>query len=291
LTYGIERKKLPSYVPPEPVNYLEITEPSKKVTSFDQYVIIKGKILEPKSVKDVKIGELTANKYVDNTFMAVVKLKTVGLNLIEVRAIGNTGRILEKKIVSVSRLVAYSDVGKFHPLRERLGALGVLGYVSGFRDGSFRPDGNITRAQLCKLLVSIKTTKEARAPSRTIFKDVPKNHWAAGYIAEALRQGIAKGYPDGKFKPGNGITRAQAVAMLVRFAELKEPEYVYEKPFPDVKLRDWAVKPIFIARKQGLLDYYKGKDFEPKKKITRGEVVEILSRIDFVSEEIKELLE
>jgi len=97
----------------------------------------------------------------------------------------------------------------------RLGALNVL---TGFPDGTFRPDNPITRAQFAAVAVRLLGLDDAAkyAKGTTQFSDVGADHWASGYINIAVNRGIIKGYPDGTFMPEKEVTYNEAVTMLVR---------------------------------------------------------------------------
>ena len=97
----------------------------------------------------------------------------------------------------------------------RLNALGVL---AGYPDGTFQPANNITRAEFAKVVVAALGLSDAAtiAAGPTNFADVAADHWASGYVNIATTKGILKGYPDGTFKPGNNVTYAEAITMLVR---------------------------------------------------------------------------
>ena len=97
----------------------------------------------------------------------------------------------------------------------RLAALEIL---SGFPDGTFRPEETVTRAQFAKIMVTALGVGEAAkyAAGQTVFADVAGNHWAAGYINVASDMKIINGYGDGNFGPEDQVTYAQAVTMIVR---------------------------------------------------------------------------
>ena len=97
----------------------------------------------------------------------------------------------------------------------RLSALEIL---SGFPDGTFRPDETVTRAQFAKIMVTALGVGEAAkyAAGETKFADVAADHWAAGYINVASDMGIINGYGNGTFGPEDQVTYAQAVTMIVR---------------------------------------------------------------------------
>ena len=97
----------------------------------------------------------------------------------------------------------------------RLEALEIL---SGFPDGTFRPDETVTRAQFAKIMAHALGVGEAAqyANGETKFADVPADHWASGYINVAADTKVINGYGDGNFGPEDQVTYAQAVTMIVR---------------------------------------------------------------------------
>jgi hypothetical protein len=103
-----------------------------------------------------------------------------------------------------------------------VGKLNAVGIMEGYPDGTFRPEGNITRAEFAKIAVLSLGLNDAAEVSRsnTIFTDVDAMHWAAGYINVAVDRGILKGYPDGTYKPSNSLTNAEAVTILTRLVGL-----------------------------------------------------------------------
>lgn len=97
----------------------------------------------------------------------------------------------------------------------RLVAFGVL---DGYKDGTYRPDQDVTRAEFAKILVEALGIGNAAkaAEGKVIFPDVPASHWASGYVNVASGQGLLKGFPDGTFKPEQQVSYADALTMLVR---------------------------------------------------------------------------
>ena len=91
----------------------------------------------------------------------------------------------------------------------------MTGYslVSGYKDGTFRPDANITRAEFVTILSRIPHDDIGTEGS---FSDVPKTHWAYNAVQTALAQGWVAGDPSGLFRPDDSITRAEAVTVLTR---------------------------------------------------------------------------
>lgn len=103
--------------------------------------------------------------------------------------------------------------------RDSILKLNYAGVLKGYTDGTFRPKNDVTRAEFAKIAVLAMGYTDEQAKSlqgTTVFKDLPANHWATGYINLAVSQGIIKGYPDGTFKPNNNVKIAEALTVLVQ---------------------------------------------------------------------------
>ena len=123
-------------------------------------------------------------------------------------------------------------------------------YMSGYPDGSFRPEAPITRAELAAMLT--RDDKSAVKPAP--FKDI-KGHWAAEAIGRAHAKGWISGYPDGNFRPDAPVTRAELCALFNRFAgrsltadeAAKLAQQKGSVSFKDVDAAHWAYKDILAA--------------------------------------------
>ena len=95
----------------------------------------------------------------------------------------------------------------------------AFGWVNGYPDGTFKPAGNITRAEASAVIVralGLEAAADAAKGLGSKFSDVPGTHWASGYINVCTTKNILKGYPDGTFKPEANVTNAEIVTMIVR---------------------------------------------------------------------------
>lgn len=112
---------------------------------------------------------------------------------------------------------AYSDVEASTTVGEAVGILSNLGILTGFEDGTFKPDETVTRAQMAAIVCrTLGYESQAKSSAgTTIFNDVPGDHWAAGYINVAQSLNIINGYGDGNFGPEDKVTYEQAVKMIV----------------------------------------------------------------------------
>ena len=106
--------------------------------------------------------------------------------------------------------------------------LRLMGVVAGTGDGQFNPNGTLTRAQFCTMVINFlqKGDEVARYATRTIFSDVRSDHWARSYVNLAasyspVKEGereipLISGVGDGRFLPDNTISQAEAVTILLR---------------------------------------------------------------------------
>ena len=86
------------------------------------------------------------------------------------------------------------------------------GFVSGYEDGYFRPNGYITRAELATIISNFDDLEPA---TENKFADV-EGHWAEKYVNSAAAKGWISGYDDGLFRPNQYITRAETMSMINR---------------------------------------------------------------------------
>lgn len=96
-------------------------------------------------------------------------------------------------------------------------ALVELGIVNGYEDGTYRPEQNVSRAEMAKLLVVAMGLEPAAKLSEgvTKFSDV-NGGWASGYVNIAAEYGYIIGYPDGTFRPDDTVSYAEAATMALR---------------------------------------------------------------------------
>ena len=106
----------------------------------------------------------------------------------------------------------YTDVPADAWYNNAVSTLSNAGIIDGYEDGTFKPDGNITRAEFATIAVRFF---EATYDGEDLFSDIA-GHWAQDYIHEAANAGIVDGYPDGTFRPQQYITRAEAMTMVNR---------------------------------------------------------------------------
>ncbi|WP_074111757.1 X2-like carbohydrate binding domain-containing protein [Paenibacillus sp. P46E] len=146
-------------------------------------------------------------------------------------------------------------------------------YMSGYPDGSFKPDQKITRAEMAALL--FKASPQEKQGKAVVFSDVPSGYWAAEAIAGAAEMGLMTGYPEGTFKPNQQVTRAELASLV---AMLSKNNPILGGGYTDVAAGHWARSAILQAQGAGILNGYTDGTFRPGKALTRAEAVTAMNR-------------
>lgn len=154
-------------------------------------------------------------------------------------------------------------------------------YIVGYPDGTFRPNGSMTRSEAAAIFARLISEKKGEAISgKATFTDVSSKEWYHSYIGYLEKYNIIKGYSDKTFRPNEAVTRAEFVAMTVRyhslFNEVKTSGYTVK--YTDVKNSYWAYSDIAYAKHIGWLNGYSDGSFRGDNDITRAEVVTVVNR-------------
>ncbi|WP_339848589.1 S-layer homology domain-containing protein [Paenibacillus sp. FSL W7-1088] len=148
-------------------------------------------------------------------------------------------------------------------------------YIQGYTDGSFRPERNVTRAEMATLITRILGTSTLEGSHE--FTDVTSSHWAQASISAAAQSGSVQGYTDGSFKPDQAITRAE---MAVVLQPLLTSAQMTTAPtaFTDMN-EHWAQQAVEQLSSAGVVTGYKDGMFRPSQPITRAEAVTMLNKL------------
>jgi len=129
------------------------------------------------------------------------------------------------------------------PSEEAVTVLMGLGVVDGYADGTFKPAGIVTRAEMAKLIVVALGLKDY-AVGTSKYPDMAGATWAQGYVNYATALGVIEGYPDGTFGPSKTVTYDEAAAMIVRALGYTD----------DSLTGTWPANYVLKARALGILD-------------------------------------
>lgn len=146
-------------------------------------------------------------------------------------------------------------------------------YVKGYPDGTFKPEAQITRAEVASILAQISTLPATgTAPA---FSDVAKGYWAGDAIAAVAKMGLIKGYNDGTFHGSQHITRAEMASIIARL--LGSQDGAAAGRFSDIS-GHWAKADIEQAAAAKIIRGYADGTFKPNQALTRAEAVAIINR-------------
>jgi hypothetical protein len=155
-----------------------------------------------------------------------------------------------------------------------------IAYVQGIGNNLFAPNDNMTRAQAAQIFFNLLL--DTNVPTLNYFPDVPNDAWYAAAVNALASLDIINGFPDGTFRPEANITRAEFVAIAMRFTE-RSLDIVFADVFDDVPETYWARQYINAAAAYGWIRGYGDGRFEPERHISRAEAVTLtnmlLSRI------------
>ena len=115
----------------------------------------------------------------------------------------------------------FKDVPTNHVFYKEIAWMSEQGITKGWPDGTFRPTQQINRDQMAAFFYRMAGSPAYTAPKASPFKDVPTNHVFYKEIAWMNSQGIAKGWPDGTFRPYQPVKRDQMAAFLYRYDQQK----------------------------------------------------------------------
>lgn len=213
---------------------------------------------------------------------------------------------------------SFSDVPPTHSHYDAIEFLTEADIVSGYEDGTFKPDGTINRAEAMKLVVlgenvwfgmefsgeriaeptvgivgegeggekseGDEGSREVTTPPFT-FSDFEENSWFSPYVYNAYDRDIIRGYEDGTFRPGNNINKAEALKIvLLTFTEGNTFPNATKNPFPDVPFGQWFAPYVKYAKDTIIIEPDQFGKYNPGQDITRGEFAEMVYRLLYMAE-------
>lgn len=191
-------------------------------------------------------------------------------------------KVSDDGVISAIAITITNEYTKRHtaatPSKPTLNTGDHYAYVMGYPDGTVRPNGSITRAEVSAILFRLLSdkTRDEYFTTESSFTDVKAGAWYNNSIATLEKAGVivdtAKG---GAFRPNEAITRAELAAMLAQFSDAKPVKGV---KFSDVSAEHWAYEAIAIAAKMGWIEGYPDGTFRPDATITRAEMMTLVNR-------------
>ncbi len=211
----------------------------------------------------------------------VAEIKIIVPNEDPVKLRAQNGALVgESNPIRAENKIVFADVGRNDPNYEAIKYLKDHDIVSGYSDGTFKPDKTVNRAEALKMLM-LAFNVDVGGPFELNFADVDKNAWYASTLSTAVARGIVKGYNDGTFKPANTVNRAEYLKILFATNNIK-PDSEITQPYNDVSLEDWFAGYAFLANKMSLLD--SAENLNPGNGMTRAGVAKTIYRMKMIQE-------
>jgi len=169
----------------------------------------------------------------------------------------------------------FSDIAS-HWAKEDIIMVAGMGAITGYTDGSFKPDNKITRAEFVKILSGMLSLPDGSGEK---FSDVPSDKWFFPYVYAASSYGIINGISEDRFGPDEMITREDASVIIYRALSKKGVSFSANLAFNDNKqISDYA-KEAVANLSGGEIIKGSGGLFRPKDTLSRAETVAMLRRI------------
>lgn len=148
--------------------------------------------------------------------------------------------------------------------------------ITGYKDDTFRPDSNMTRAEFVTVINRMLDLQEE---SSKYIPDINRSNWYYSEIRKAVKVGIIQGDSNGATHPEDNITREEAIVILSRAFKLKKTSSS-PKGYDDIEnISEWAQKEVFSAIREGYITGYADNTIKPQNFITRAEALTMINRM------------
>lgn len=144
-------------------------------------------------------------------------------------------------------------------------------FVKGYPDGTFKPNQQVVRSEIATMLARFVTVNKDMAKQ---LKDIRTNDWYFDSFKTLVDAGIISGYGDNNYRPHDGVTRAQAVTMIVKLKGLQPKS----GGFKDVPGNAWYAGYAGAAREAGIVVGYNDGSFGGDRVVTRAEIIAMINR-------------
>lgn len=195
-------------------------------------------------------------------------------------SLDNKNAIVPKEIelTNASNNFTYNaPADSFSIIRLKTGNGGSKAYISGYEDGTFRPDNTITRAEAAAIIARCSADFDENKMYASDFTDVSNNEWYANYVGYAAEKGYISGYEDGTFKADRNITRGELAVILGKYGSFVGDGICTE--FSDVPNNYYATGYIKALYDENIVSGYEDGTFKPDNSVTRAEAVTMMNKV------------
>ena len=195
-------------------------------------------------------------------------------------SLDNKNAIVPKEIelTNASNNFTYNaPADSFSVIRLKTGNGGSKAYISGYEDGTFRPDNTITRAEAAAIIARCSADFDENKTYSSNFTDVSGDEWYANYVGYAAEKGYISGYDGGIFKADIDITRGELTVILSKYGSFDGDGICTE--FSDVPNNYYATGYIKALYDENIVSGYEDGTFKPDNSVTRAETVTMMNKV------------
>lgn len=177
--------------------------------------------------------------------------------------------------------IQFKDV-EAHWARTAIAWVSSQSLVSGYADGTFRPNNPITRLEFALILFRLSSVKNMPIKNKNIkFSDFNDSHKYYNIVRDVCSKGLLSGYSDGTFKPNEQLSREELAVILSRLEEVKNKKIIHNNSiiYKDVPINHWANSAIQQMYKKGIMSGVNQNEFGIGRSVTRAEIATVLYRI------------
>lgn len=263
---------------------MKLIKSSSAMTGYTVPAVVKGSMISFAHTKtgpvDGNSGDLSIGDFVfQRTGSGAAQFTLNEATLVDSKL--QSVKVIVNKSESVNGEVAvvkFTDISG-HWAEQQILSAAELGFVSGYTNGMFKPNNNVTRAEFAAMLVRALKLP-APADTELGFKDAAEiAEWAKPYIGSAVEAKVISGYSDATFRPNRQISRAEMVAMIVRASEEALGDAGKTSFADDQDIAAWAKPYVNSAAAAGFIKGKGNNRFEPNAQATRAEAVTVLMNV------------
>ncbi|SES10526.1 S-layer homology domain-containing protein [Gracilibacillus ureilyticus] len=189
-----------------------------------------------------------------------------------------TAAVAASAVVPSVAAASLPDVPNTHYAADHINALVEAGIITGYEDGTFRPERQVERAEAAVMLSKI-LGYDADSATSAGFTDVAADAWYANYVNVLANDGVIAGFEDNTFKPSDSLTRAEFATLVVQAygIEIEEADH----PFTDVPADEWYTPYIETLYANNLIAGKTETSFAPEANIERADFAMLLANADY----------
>lgn len=213
--------------------------------------------------------------------MRIIRFKVIAFFVVFLILISS----FSSQTVKTAKAISFSDLPSNHWAYEAIMDIVNRGIMSGYPDGTFRPNNPIQRSETAVILVKLFNLQPIK-PAKSSFADVLKSHWAFAFI-EAINTTklMNESITNGQFAPDKNLTRIAFVPIQVRALGMKyfaeniseqEKSETLQQFMDQSQVPYWARGFLTISAKAHCMSGYPDKTFKPRKEITRAEMAVLI---------------